>query len=125
MDPITLARITGGVPGQRNTLAPPPTPPPKGAFQDALRQHLIAPVQLSAHASARLESRGIRLSAADNEALAKGIDAAAAKGARDAVLIQAERAFIVNIPNRVVITAHTSEEARARVYSGIDAAVLI
>jgi flagellar operon protein len=128
MDPITLARISGGaatpLSPQKSRAAQPPGSHPPG-FDEALRARLEPPLRFSAHASARLQSRGIQLTADDKRALSAGIDAAAAKGARDAVLIQDDRAFVVNVPNRVVITAHTGAENRARVYSGIDAAVLL
>ncbi len=126
MDRITLARITGAAAPTRPPESRSNPPPLRSTeFADALRKELPEPVRFSAHATARLRSRGIQLTDRDQQALEQAVDAAAAKGARDAVLLQEDRAFVVNIPNRVVVTAHTSAEARAHVYTGIDAAVMI
>ncbi len=126
MDRITLARINPAA--QTPAAARPrthPPPPRVGDFADTLRAKLPDPLRFSAHANARLQSRGIDLSNEDRRALEQAVDAVAEKGARDALLMQRDRAFVVNIPNRVVVTAHTSGEAQARVYTGIDAAVMI
>ncbi len=117
MDRITLARITGAAAPTRPPESRSNPPPLRSTeFADALRKELPEPVRFSAHATARLRSRGIQLTDRDQQALEQ---------ARDAVLLQEDRAFVVNIPNRVVVTAHTSAEARAHVYTGIDAAVMI
>ena len=128
MDRITLARM--GVPAVR-PAAPPPVPKTRETkgpeFGDLLRESMAPDRELrfSAHALARLESRGIELTPTDRAALARGLEEVSRSGAREAVLLQGDRAFVVNVPKGVVITAHASEEARMRVYTGIDAAVVV
>lgn len=82
-------------------------------------------LQLSKHATNRMAERGMEMSTelmmTLNEAVAKVRD----KGARDAVMIGEEGAFIVNVPNNVVITAITKEELKDNVFTNIDSAILI
>ena len=49
----------------------------------------------------------------------------AAKGARDALLMRADAAFVVNVPNRTVITAIDRQEMQHRVFTQIDSAMLL
>ena len=62
-------------------------------------------VRFSHHAEVRLKERGIQLQARTIEKINKAIDKAAAKGAKDALMILGGMAFIVNVPNRTVVTA--------------------
>lgn len=48
-----------------------------------------------------------------------------AKGARDALLIRSDAAFVVNVPNRTVVTAIGQEEMAHRAFTQIDSAMLI
>jgi len=81
-------------------------------------------VKLSAHAKARIESRALRFSAADEERLQTAVDAAAARGARQSLVMLAGLALIVNIPSRTVITAMESDGARGTVFTNIDSAII-
>ena len=122
MDRITLARM--------GAVAKPPVgvsqQKPTGDFARVLSERIGADdVRFSAHAQRRLESRGIEVTADDQAAIRRGMDAAAEKGATAAVLLQGERVFVVNVPKNTVITAHTADESRAHVYTDINAAVVI
>ncbi len=92
-------------------------------FDQALQD--CAPVRFSAHARARLLERGIRLAAADEAQIGKAMDAAAAKGARETLLISDAYALVVSVPNRTVITAIPREELDSAVFTNIDSAVVM
>ncbi|HEY7618433.1 MAG TPA: TIGR02530 family flagellar biosynthesis protein [Solirubrobacteraceae bacterium] len=117
--------------------APAPTAPtrpgsgapsgPAGAtgpsFADVLGKKAGA-VQLSGHAKARIERRGIDL---DSETLARlqhGVDRAAAKGSRESVVLVDDVAFVVSVKARTVITAVDRASMRDHVFTNIDSAVI-
>jgi len=81
-------------------------------------------VKLSAHARARLESRALSFTAEDEARLQAAVDTAAAKGARQSLVMMSGLALIVNIPSRTVITAMESDGARGTVFTNIDSAVI-
>lgn len=48
-----------------------------------------------------------------------------AKGAQDALLLRSDAAFVVNVPNRTVVTAIGREEMAERVFTNIDSAMVL
>lgn len=56
--------------------------------------------------------------------LRHGVDLAAGKGARDAVVLVDDTAFVVSVRNRTVITAVDSAHMRDQVFTNIDSAVI-
>ena len=85
----------------------------------------IVPLKFSKHAVMRLESRKIRLSEEQNERLESGVRKAGEKGIQDSLVIVDSLAFIVNIPNKTVVTALEKSEADESVFTNIDGAVII
>ena len=59
------------------------------------------------------------------EQLNTSADSARLKGAKDVVMIGREAAFIVNIPNNVVVTAMNGNEMKNNIFTNIDSAVLL
>ena len=55
----------------------------------------------------------------------KAIDKAAAKGAKDALMIIGGNGFIVNVPNRTVVTALDGNAMNEHVFTQIDSAIII
>jgi len=82
-------------------------------------------VQFSAHARARLHSRGVVLDQAKLEALSKAIDKAEAKGARESLVLSDEAAYVVSVTNRTVISAFDRDNLRDGVFTAIDSAVIL
>ena len=78
----------------------------------------------SNHALARLKRRGIEVDAATRQRLGAGVSRAAAKGSRDAVVLVDDKAFVVAVPNRTVITAVDRAHMREHVFTNIDSAAL-
>lgn len=85
----------------------------------------IGPLKFSKHAVMRLESRKIRLSEEQNERLESGVRKAGEKGIQDSLVIVDSLAFIVNIPNKTVVTALEKSEADESIFTNIDGAVII
>jgi flagellar operon protein len=81
-------------------------------------------VQFSGHALQRVERRGIDLAPQTLARLDAGVDRAAAKGARDSVVLVDGTAFVVSVRNRTVITAVDNAHMRDHVFTNIDSAVI-
>jgi flagellar operon protein len=82
-------------------------------------------VQFSAHAKARLHSRGVDLSQEKLDALSDAIDKAEAKGARESLVLSDDAAYVVSVTNRTVITAFDRDNLRDGVFTSIDSAVIL
>lgn len=95
------------------------------SFADELRRSTrTGGVEFSKHALQRLERRRIGADANTIRRLEGGIDRAAAKGARDAVVLIDDTAFVVSVRNRTVITAVDSAHMRDHVFTNIDSAAI-
>jgi flagellar operon protein len=112
--------------------APSPTAPtrpgqatkPNGpSFAEVLGEKAGA-VQLSGHARARIERRGIELGSDTLDRLQHGVDRAAAKGSRESVVFVDDVAFVVSVKARTVITAVDRSSMRDHVFTNIDSAVI-
>ena len=99
------------------------TAPNGPSFADVLGEKSGA-VQLSGHAKARIERRGIQLDPATLSRLQNGVDRAAAKGSRESVVLVDDVAFVVSVKARTVITAVDRASMRDHVFTNIDSAVL-
>ena len=82
-------------------------------------------LKFSKHASMRLENRNLSLSREQNERLESGVRKAGEKGIQDSLVIVDSLAFIVNIPNKTVVTALDKSEADENIFTNIDGAVII
>ena len=92
------------------------------SFGDALA---VERLTWSRHARQRLATRRMTLSSADLARIAEGVDRAAAKGARDSLVLLNELALIVNVPNRTVLTALDSQRLQEGVVTNIDSTVFV
>lgn len=113
----------------RPSAAPPASPgAPAGgvatpAFADRLRQS-SGGVEFSKHALERIQRRGIATDPTSMARLQRGVELAAGKGAREAVVMVDNSAFVVSVANRTVITAIDSAHMRDHVFTNIDSAVV-
>ena len=82
-------------------------------------------LKFSKHAAVRLENRGIELTDAQLERLNGGARKAGQKGIRDSLVIVDDLAFIVNVPNKTVVTAMNSRETEENVFTNINGAVIM
>ena len=99
------------------------------SFQDILEQKRAdinsSELRFSKHASMRLINRNINLSEEQKERLITGAEQAEAKGIKESLVLVDSLAFIVNIPNRTVVTAMEQGETAENIYTNIDGAVII
>lgn len=82
-------------------------------------------VQLSAHAKRRVAQRNISLDATERKALSEAVQQLDDKGAQNAAVLRRDAAFVVNVPNRTVITALDQTEMQQRVFTQIDSAMML
>jgi flagellar operon protein len=98
-----------------------------GSFRDVLAEQLreTAPVRFSAHAQERLASRQVQLDVAEVGKIGRAVDRAADKGARQTLVVSDRYALVVNVPNRVVITALPRDGMKENVVTNIDSTVFV
>lgn len=105
--------------------------PAGGGFGDILRQELAKggqpgqSVAFSKHAISRAQERGIEVTPDLMDQLAGSVVRAQAKGATNILAMDADKAFIINVPSGKVITAITQEEMRENIFTNIDGAVFL
>jgi flagellar operon protein len=105
---------------------PPTAPISSGSsFADVLKQHVGTQesLHISRHANLRMQQRGLNLNAADLAKLGQAVKDAEAKGAKDTYVLYGNAGFVVNVPNRTVVTAmtHNSET----VVTNVDSVVVV
>lgn len=98
----------------------------KGASFEAVFAEEVAKegLKFSAHAEKRLASRGIAFSPEEMQNLSAAVDRAAAKGARESLILLGDTAFVVSVRNRTVITAIDGPNLKDNVFTNIDSAVI-
>ena len=82
-------------------------------------------LKFSKHAAMRLENRNINLTDEQNNRLRSGVQKASEKGINESLVIVDSLAFIVNVPNKTVVTAMDQKEAADNIFTNIDGAVII
>ncbi len=99
------------------------------SFEEILRQKQDVSgrpqLRFSKHAQNRLDDRNISLSQDQSDRLEAGVFKASEKGIRESLVIMDSLAFIVNVPNRTVVTAMDQGESADNVYTNIDGAVIV
>ena len=73
----------------------------------------------------RLTDRNISLSAEQSERLETGVLRAGEKGIEESLVIVDSLAFIVNVPNKTVVTALDQSESGNNIFTNIDGAVIM
>ena len=97
------------------------------SFKDILEQKSEGTdvLKFSKHASSRLLDRGITLSDEQLRRLESGAGKAQKKGIKDSLVIVDDLAFIVNVPNKTVITAMDSTQSDDNIFTNINGAVIM
>jgi flagellar operon protein len=104
--------------------APRPVRPSEGATQGPAFDKVLEGVQFSKHATQRVERRQLDVGPERLQRLADGVERAAGKGAKDAVVLVDDTAFVVSVANRPVITAVGRDQLKDQVFTNIDSAVI-
>lgn len=95
----------------------------KGTQFDSIFEKELQKVKFSSHAEKRLESRNIHLSETEMNMLQDAVTKAENKGSQDSLVMMNDTAFIVNVPNKTVITALPVENGGDNVFTNIDSVV--
>lgn len=108
--------------GGRTTARSPDMAPNGVSFRELLDRQSL---KFSHHAEQRLQQRGIVLNADQLDRIAGAVEQAAAKGAKDSLVLYRDIAMIVNVPNRTVVTAMDGSSMQQHVFTQIDSAVVV
>lgn len=96
-----------------------------GAFGETLAKAEQAQgVRFSSHAQKRLDKREIQLGDDGLARLNAAVDRAAQRGGRESLVLMDDLAFIVNVKERLVVTAMSGESRKEGVFTQIDSVVL-
>lgn len=112
---------------QPNQAGKTPNPDASRSFQEVLQRTIRRQqeLQLSKHVQQRLQQRQLQLNANEWQKVHQAVRLAEEKGIRDSLVLTADKALIVNIPNRTVITAMERQGAQQRIFTNIDGAVIV
>lgn len=83
----------------------------------------VEKIKFSNHATKRLESRNIQINENTIVKLNKAVEKAEAKGSKDSLVMFNDTAFIINVPNKTVITAVAVNDTEENVFTNIDSVV--
>lgn len=100
----------------------------QASFEEILRKkqnQRSSELKFSKHASMRLEERNISLTEEQNARLEDGVAKAGKKGIKESLVMMDSLAFIVNVPNKTVVTAMDQVETQNNIFTNIDGAVII
>lgn len=99
------------------------------SFEEILNQKRAgtesSELKFSKHAAMRLEHRNINLSEEQSRRLENGVQKASEKGIKESLVLMDSLAFIVNVPNKTVVTAIEKEESNDNIFTNIDGAVIV
>jgi flagellar operon protein len=82
-------------------------------------------IKLSVHAAKRLQDRNMDVDGAELKKIQSGIDKLASKGGNDSLLITGKGAYIVDVPNRTIVTAIDKDSISENVFTKIDSTVIL
>ncbi len=117
--------ITTGRPGIPHIPEAQPGKSFQELLQTSLAQRQAQTLTFSRHAQQRVEQRGVALSGNDMSRLSRAVEQAGQKGITDSLVFMNDTAFIVNIPNRVVVTVVDSGDTEHNVFTNINGAVIV
>jgi flagellar operon protein len=90
---------------------------------ESIFQKELEKVKFSSHAIKRLEERQIQLTDDEMFKINTAVERAELKGSKDSLVMMNSTAFIVNIPNKTVITAMSIADSKENVFTNIDSVV--
>jgi flagellar operon protein len=120
-DPLRINPAQAVGPAKVNT-APKTNQPGGPSFADALSQ--AQNVRFSSHAQKRMEARDIQLGDDGLARLTQAVDQVAQKGGKESLVLMDDLAFIVNIKDRLVVTALDGESRKGNIFTQIDSVVI-
>ena len=97
----------------------------KISVEGNLSEEVSGELKFSKHALNRLNDRNIQLNTEQLDRLNDGAKKAGEKGIRDSLVIVDQLAFIVNVPNKTVVTAMDSTATDENIFTNINGAVIV
>ncbi len=91
-------------------------------FESIFKEELEK-VKISNHAQKRLEARNIKLSGDDMNKIENAVKLAETKGSRDSLVMMNDTAFIVNVPNKTIVTTMQLEQTGENIFTNIDSVI--
>jgi flagellar operon protein len=117
---VQLGRVNGiGHEPEKTAGTPKPVQGP--SFSEVLEN--VQGVRFSNHAQKRLQSREIYLNNDSVTRLSDAIDKAEKRGGKSSLVMVDDVAFIVNVPDRTVVTALDKDQRGEGVFTQIDSVV--
>ena len=95
------------------------------SFAQALEKATQKSVVMSAHASQRLQLRGVTVTTQTMSNLNKAAEQLSAKDAKESLVIMGGVGYVLNVPNRTVVTAMRLGEQETNVITNIDSALVM
>ncbi|MCK9210201.1 MAG: flagellar protein [Ignavibacteriaceae bacterium] len=92
---------------------------------DSVFQQELDKIKFSNHALKRLENRNIQLGESEISKIQSAVDRAELKGSKDSLVMMEDTAYIVNIPNRTVVTAMALGSSNENIFTNIDSVVFV
>jgi len=83
----------------------------------------LTKLKFSNHAIKRLENRNIQLTETEINKIQDAVQKAETKGSKDSLVMMNNTAYIVNIPNKTVVTALPVEQSEENIFTNIDSVV--
>lgn len=124
IDPARLPIEQAGRPQGSGTAARAPGAAGEGPKFGRVLRESVTGLKFSAHAEERIEKRGIEISVAQLERLKSAVDRIAAKGGKESLVMIDDKAFVVSVRNRTVVTALAGPNVREGVFTNIDSAAV-
>lgn len=100
----------------------------EGDFKQLFEQELLknsANLSFSKHAVQRINERQIDVTPQLLNQVSNAVERAEAKGIKDALILNGQTAFIVNVPSRTVVTTMNGQDMNNNVITNIDGTVLL
>ncbi|MFV9567464.1 TIGR02530 family flagellar biosynthesis protein [Thermoanaerobacter mathranii] len=94
------------------------------AFKEVLNEK-IDELKFSKHSLMRMEMRNVKITQEEYQKLLEAVNKATQKGVNDSLIIMDNKAFVVNLKSKTVITAMDGEMLKNSVFTNIDGAVII
>lgn len=121
-DPVRMNAVQAVQNGQPQSVsAPAASSVSETSFADALEQ--VQKLRFSNHARSRMEVRDINLTQDGINRLSNAVDKAEKRGGKESLVLVDDLAFIVNVKDRLVVTALDSQSRGEGVFTKIDSVV--
>ncbi len=92
-----------------------------GSFERVLQEELA----FSLHAQKRIRERSLTIDEKTIESLEESVRILEKKGARNSLVVVGDTAFVVNVPQKMVVTCFGRDASRENVFTNIDSAIIL